>query len=107
MTPIPPAHPSPGALPPPLPPTGDATGGIIPYKNPRALTAYYLAVFSIIPAIGFLLGAAAVVLGIMGLKQRKRNPVIRGAVHAWIGIIGGGLSVALHLLVAILITSAR
>ena len=31
----------------------DATGGVIPYENPRALTAYYLAVFALIPCIGF------------------------------------------------------
>jgi hypothetical protein len=57
--------------------------------------------------LGFFLGAAALVLGLMGLKQRKRNPVIRGAVHAWIGIIGGGLSVALHLALIGFVAFAR
>ena len=57
---------------------GDATGGIIPYKNPHALTAYYLGVFSIFPVLGFFFGVAAIALGVSGLKQRKRNPVIRG-----------------------------
>ena len=28
---------------------GDATGGVIPYKNVPALVAYYLGVFSLIP----------------------------------------------------------
>ncbi len=68
---------------------GDATGGLIPYKNVPALMAYYCGVFSIIPF--FPIGIAAFVLGIIGLKRRKRNPVIRGAAHAWIGIIIGGL----------------
>lgn len=68
---------------------GDATGGLIPYKNLPALMAYYCGVFSIIPF--FPIGIAAFVLGIKGLKQRKRNPAIRGAAHAWIGIIIGGL----------------
>lgn len=68
---------------------GDATGGLIPYKNVPALMAYYCGVFSIIPF--FPIGIAAFVLGIIGLKRRKRSPVIRGAAHAWIGIIIGGL----------------
>ena len=68
---------------------GDATGGVIPYKNVPALMAYYCGVFSIIPF--FPIGVAAFVLGIIGLKRRKRKPVIRGAAHAWIGIIIGGL----------------
>jgi len=97
------------AEPPPLPPTpppvpvteekGDATGGVIPYKNPHALTAYYLGVFSCFPVLGFFLGIAAIALGVSGLKARARKPVIRGVVHAWIGIVCGSLSVALHLLV--------
>ena len=65
---------------------GDATGGIIPYKNPKALIAYYLGILSGLPLIGFPLGIAAFVLGIMGLRDRNRNPVIKGSVHAGIGI---------------------
>ena len=70
---------------------GDSTGGIIPYKNPAALVAYYLGLFSLFPLIGFFLGVPAFILGIKGLRDRKRNPVIKGSVHAWIGIIMGGL----------------
>ena len=69
---------------------GDATGGIIPYKNPKALIAYYLGIFSGLPLIGLPLGIAAFVLGIMGLRDRNRNPVIKGSIHAGIGI-GCGL----------------
>jgi len=69
---------------------GDATGGIIPYKNPKALIAYYLGILSGLPLIGFPLGIAAFVLGIMGLRDRNRNPVIKGSIHAGIGI-GCGL----------------
>jgi uncharacterized membrane protein HdeD (DUF308 family) len=104
---------TPPPVPPPAPPPdparavdnrGDATGGIIPYKNPHALTAYYLGVFSIFPVLGFFFGVAAIALGVSGLKQRKRNPVIRGSVHAWIGIVCGSLSVVVHvLLVALLV----
>ena len=70
---------------------GDATGGIIPYKNPKALIAYYLGILSGLPLIGFPLGIAAFVLGILGLRDRRRNPVIKGSVHAGIGIGCGGL----------------
>jgi hypothetical protein len=92
---------------PPVIERGDSTGGIIPYKNPHALTAYYLGVFSILPILGLFLGAAALVLGIIGLRKRKERPIIRGAAHAWIGIIAGGLSVAVHLFfVALVIFSA-
>jgi hypothetical protein len=63
---------------------------IIPYKNPQALGAYYLGVFAVIPFIGILLGFTAFVLGILGLRYRRRNPTAGGAVHAWIGIVAGG-----------------
>lgn len=69
---------------------GDATGGVIPYKNPKALIAYYLGILSGLPVIGIPLGAAAFVLGIMGLRDRARNPVIKGSLHAAVGIGCGG-----------------
>ena len=71
---------------------GDATSGIIPYKNPHALIAYYCAIFSLIPIIGIVVGIPGIVLGIVGLRKRRANPVIRGVVHAWIGIVLGGLT---------------
>jgi len=92
--------------PPPVIEHGDSTGGIIPYKNPHALTAYYLGVFSIIPLLGLFLGAAALVLGIIGLRKRRERPIIRGAAHAWIGIIAGGLSVSVHLFLVGLVAFA-
>jgi hypothetical protein len=70
---------------------GDATGGIIPYKNPKALIAYYLGIFSGFPVIGFFFAVPALVLGIMGLRDRNRNPVIKGSVHAGIGIGCGAI----------------
>lgn len=99
---------TPATTPPPLPPqAGDATGGIIPYKNPHALTSYYLGVFSIIPFIGFVLGCIAVPLGVSGLRKRKAMPQIRGTAHAWIGIVIGGISVVVHLaLVALAVYAA-
>ena len=75
----------------PQPEEGDATGGIIPYKNGPALAAYYLGIFSLLPCIGLVLAIPAFILGIMGLKKRKENPAVKGSVHAWIGIIMGGI----------------
>jgi hypothetical protein len=83
--------------PPPIPPsaraakTNDGLNAVIPYKNVRALVAYYLGVFSVIPPMGALLGIAALTLGILGLRFRRRNPEAGGAVHAWVGIALGGL----------------
>lgn len=91
--------------PPPMAPQGDATGGLIPYKNPPALMAYYAGVFSVIPFFGFFIAIAAVWLGIVGLKRRKQQPIIRGSVHAWIGIIVGSISIAVHVLVVVLIAN--
>jgi len=83
-----------GTLPPtedpPKPSESDATGGIIPYKNPKALMAYYLGIFSGLPLVGLPLGIAAFVLGIKGLQERSRNPAIKGSIHAGIGIGCGG-----------------
>lgn len=78
----------------PAPPSsGDETiAKVIPYKNAAALTAYYLGVFSLIPCVGLILGAAALVLGIMGLKFAKRNPQAHGTVHAWVGIVLGTIT---------------
>lgn len=81
---------------PPLPTNqqGDSTGGLIPYKNPKALIAYYTGLFlSPCCLIGVPLGILPLTFGILGLRDRKRNPVIKGSVHAWIGIVLGGLSV--------------
>ena len=65
---------------------GDSTGGIIPYKNPSALISYYLGIASGLPLIGLPIGIVALILGIKGLRDRKKNPAIKGSVHAGIGI---------------------
>lgn len=85
---------------------GDATGGIIPYKNPKALIAYYLGIVSGLPMIGLPIGIVAFVLGILGLRDRKRNPVIRGGFHASVGIGCGGFFALLWGLVIVMILIA-
>ncbi len=71
---------------------GDKTGGIIPYKNRKALIGYYLGVFSAIPLpeISCPIGLVALILGTLGLRDRNRNPAIKGSLHALVGILGGG-----------------
>ena len=72
---------------------GDATGGVIPYKNPPALIAYYCGIFSLIACIPFFfpLPIVALVLGIKGLRKAKAEPHVKGRVHAWIGIVCGSI----------------
>lgn len=99
-TPYSPPAPATPAIPPQAPASeSDATGGLIPYKNPKGLAAYYLGICGLFPLLGFPFGVAALVLGIMGLKARKANPVIRGHIHAWIGILCGVFSIGLTLLI--------
>ena len=73
-------------------PAGEAVSTFIPYKNPKALIAYYLGVFSFIPCLGHLLGPAALILGILGLRYAKTYPTAKGAGHAIAGIIMGCLT---------------
>ena len=102
---------SPPSIPPVIPAskaavTGDTTGGIIPYKNPSALTSYYLGLFSLFPIIGLLLGIAAIVLGIRGIRYYKRYPQVRGIVHAWVGICAGTIFPLIQLLIILAIVGA-
>ncbi len=80
---------------------GDSTGGLIPYKNPAALSAYYLGILSGLPLLGFPIGVAAFVLGILGLRAKQKNPVIKGTVHAAIGIGCGGVFALIWLIVIV------
>ncbi len=84
---------APPVLPPPRTDSGvsNAVSTIVPYKNVKALLAYYLGVFSVIPVVGIVLGIAAFILGLLGLKFARAHPESKGKVHAWIGIVVGGL----------------
>ncbi len=63
----------------------------IPSKNAPALASYYLGLFSLFPCLGFPLGVAAVYFGIQGIRRVRKNPEVRGGVHAWVGTICGAL----------------
>jgi hypothetical protein len=64
---------------------------LIPYRNGMALAAYYCGVFALIPLLGAVLGWVAFGLGVAGLRAAKKNPVMGGKVHAWVGIVLGAL----------------
>jgi len=72
--------------------TEDATGGLIPYKNPSALISYYIGILSLIPVLGLVLGPTAIILGVKGLQYRNAHPKARGTAHAIIGIVLGTLA---------------
>lgn len=76
----------------------DATGGVIPYKNPAALIGYYVGVFGLVPMLGVPLALAAIVLGVLGLVRRKKGLAMGGQVHAIIAIVLGCLSLGYHVL---------
>lgn len=92
---VPPGYPPQGY--PPQPAGSGALDALIPTKNPAALTAYYLGVFSIVPCLAIPMGIAAVVLGVRGLRLFKEHPEVRGKAHAWVGIIAGGLFALLNI----------
>jgi hypothetical protein len=73
-------------------PSTEAVATLIPYRNARALIAYYCGVFSLIPCLGLVLGPVAFILGILGLRYVKANPGAHGTGHALAGIILGGLT---------------
>ena len=65
---------------------------VVPFRNMPALIGYYLAVFSLLPCIGLPLGIAAVICGVLGLRKQREQPTAKGSVHAWVGILLGGLA---------------
>jgi hypothetical protein len=81
----------------------DAASTIVPYKNPPALTSYYLGVFSLLACVPFLgvigipMAIAAFVLGLKGLRKVREQPECKGTAHAWIGIICGAIFTLLGL----------
>jgi len=87
----------------PPPPEDDWVARQIPYRNPLALTAYYVGLFSVIPCIGPLLALAAIPLGILGLQAGKRNPALHGRSHAWTGIILAAFSIVYHVVGVVLL----
>ncbi|MEZ6317286.1 MAG: hypothetical protein R3B49_00840 [Phycisphaerales bacterium] len=80
----------------------DGTGGLIPYKNPMALAAYYAGIGSLItmfvPFVGPICSVVVMVLGVKGIRAYKLLPARRGVVHAWVGIAAAIFSLVIGLL---------
>jgi hypothetical protein len=81
----------------------DSINALFPTRNPSALWAYYLGIFSLIPCLGILLGIPAFILGLKARRFAMQNPQAKGGIHAWVGIIVGGLSVAVQVAVILLL----
>lgn len=97
---------SPGVNPAEIPADGGVVETLIPTRNPKALTAYYLGLFgsllSCIPLVGlvgFGMSIASLILGLKGRGAAIADPRIKGEVHAWIGIVGGILGILFGVLV--------
>ncbi len=74
----------------------DPVQTLVPYKNARALVAYYLGVFSFLCVIGLVLGPAAVVFGVLGYRYGKAHPKAKGTGHAVAGILFGIMGTLLN-----------
>ena len=81
----------------------DGFSALIP-KNNSALAAYYIGVFSIL--FGFVLGPAAIVFGILGLRHASKHPEAKGAIHAAAGIVCGIIGLAVWAAVTMLMIDA-
>lgn len=79
----------------------DATGGLIPYKNGKALAAYYCGVFGLIPCLGTVIAVIAIVFGFLGLSHAKKFPESRGQAHAITGIVLGFVSLIGHVVAVV------
>ena len=74
----------------------DAVESLIPYKNPQGLMAYYAGVFALIPCVGLILGPAAFVLGLLGIRYANKYPTAGGKGHAIAGVVLGTIVVLGH-----------
>ena len=79
---------------------------VIPYKNKQALISYYLGVFCI--ACPPLLCLPAMILRIIGLRNVRANPEVKGTAHAWIGIVSGTVFLLLSIgLITLILTAPK
>ena len=83
----------------PAPPSVPRTGfkRLVPMENRQALAAYYVGVASLIPILGIILGPAAIVYGIEGIRHARQQPAHHGKTHATFGIIVGSATTIFNL----------
>jgi hypothetical protein len=107
--PRPKAAPAPRDQPPPMPSPDDFVGRMIPTGNKPSLVAYYASIGSLIPLLGIVPGVIAIVFGVKGVRLVRRHPEVRGGIHAWFGLILGGVFTLVWIaaLLFILVSSKR
>ena len=75
-------------------------GAALVFRNHSAYAALYLGAFSllslapVLTVVAPLMGLAALIFGILGLRHARRHPSAGGRVHAWIGIAIGCIYLA-------------
>jgi hypothetical protein len=74
----------------------DPVQTLVPYRNVRALLAYYFGVFSLVPVFGILLSPVAMLLGILGYRYGRLHPSTKGTGHAAVGILFGLVGLAIN-----------
>lgn len=70
---------------------------LFPYRNLRALIAYYCAIFGLVPLVGLFLGPAAIVFGIFGATWAEAHADSRGMYHALFAIVLGTVELTAHI----------
>lgn len=68
----------------------------VPIHNRRALIGYYLAVASLIPVLGLVLGPAAFAYGLEGLRDVREHPEDGGKAHAWFATLLGAFTAVVN-----------
>jgi hypothetical protein len=87
---------SPQAIPPPAATLGDSAGVrlLLPVgRSPWAIVAGYLGLLGLIPGLGVLLAPAAVLCGVLAIRDIKRDPRRHGMGRAVTGIVLGLLGI--------------
>jgi hypothetical protein len=69
---------------------------LVPRDNTKALVGYYLAIASLIPGLGLLIGPVAVAYGVEGLRYAKRRSHRSGVAHACTAVIVGCITTILN-----------
>ncbi len=64
----------------------------VPPHNGRALTGYYLAIASLIPVLGIVLGPIAVFNGVEGLIHVRQFPTHGGRAHGIVAVVLGSFT---------------
>lgn len=71
----------------------------VPYRNPRALIAYYCAIFGLVPGVGLILGPVAIIFGVFGATYAEAHPHTKGMYHALLAVVLGTFELTAHVVV--------